>query len=53
MSIAPKCFSCKMELIKFGGILISPPNANDFCKKLHICTVCWERIIREVEDASN
>lgn len=49
MAITPKCDKCKEELIDFGGILLSPPNAENMVRKFHLCNVCYKEIAQELE----
>jgi len=49
MSIEPKCYNCKKELVGYGALLISPPleiGAEERpdphkVEKFHICTDCF------------
>lgn len=40
------CDKCKKELMKFGGILLSPPDENGMVKKFHLCEECYEDIVK-------
>jgi hypothetical protein len=44
MPIKPKCDMCGMELNDFGGLLFSPPDANNTVKKYHICKECFSEL---------
>lgn len=44
MAIKPKCDKCGKELEEFGGILLSPPDAENTVKKFHLCPSCYEAI---------
>lgn len=44
MAIKPSCDCCLYELSTFGGILLSPPDAAGFVKKLHFCAECYAAI---------
>ncbi len=46
MAIQPKCDKCGQELTEFGAILLSPPNQDGEVKKFHLCTSCYEDIIK-------
>lgn len=48
MSIKPKCDSCKKELKKFGGILLSPPKKG-MVKKFHLCVACYDKLLKEMK----
>ena len=39
--IKPICNFCGKKLIKFGGILFSPPDKNGKTDKYHICESCY------------
>lgn len=49
MAIKPVCDKCKIELNEFGGILLSPPNKKNEVKKIHLCRVCYEQIIVDIQ----
>lgn len=44
MAIKPICDICKKELSKFGAILLSPPDEQNFVKKFHICNECYSKL---------
>lgn|GEM_PF-2027420 len=46
MAIKPICDKCKKELIKFSGILFSPPDESNTVKKFHICKACYADIVK-------
>ena len=50
MSINPKCYKCKNELLEFGAILLSPPDENSKVLKIHLCQDCYEKISKEIVD---
>lgn len=41
---------CKTELVDYGAILLSPPNAKGEVKKFHICKACYQKIKRTYLD---
>jgi hypothetical protein len=43
--IKPMCDRCGNELDDFGGILLSPPDAEGKVDKLHLCKDCYSAII--------
>lgn len=40
------CDNCKKELNVPGALLFSPPDKNNIVKKFHLCTKCYEDIMR-------
>lgn len=42
MAIAPKCDRCGHELVDYGALLFSPPDANNTTRKFHICKECYK-----------
>lgn len=49
--IKPTCDKCGGELVKFGGLVFSPPDTRPdgspgptVCK-FHVCADCWERLL--------
>jgi hypothetical protein len=44
MAIRPNCDSCKKELLKFGAILLGPPDKKNMAHKYHLCTACYKKI---------
>ncbi len=49
--IKPTCDLCGKELKRYGAILFSPPKTRfigekSTCEKYHICTHCFEKIIK-------
>ncbi len=48
MAIKPVCDKCKKELTAFGGILLSPPDAQNKVEKLHLCVSCYQAIRSEI-----
>jgi hypothetical protein len=46
MSIKPVCNKCGKELTALGGILLSPPDTDDFVKKWHLCKACYGETIK-------
>jgi hypothetical protein len=49
MSIAPVCRMCKNELNTPGAILLGPPDADDQCRKDHLCATCYQIALRLME----
>ena len=49
MAIKPKCDRCKKELLDYGAILLSPPNASSTVKKFHICKECYKIFLEEIK----
>lgn len=49
MAIAPNCDKCKKELLEFGAILLSPPDKEGNVRKFHLCTECYEGIMKEID----
>lgn len=49
MAISPKCDKCGQELIEFGAILLSPPDAQNMVKKFHVCVACYETMLSEMK----
>jgi hypothetical protein len=45
MAIAPECDFCGNELVEFGGLLFSPPDADGRVDKQHVCVECYGRIV--------
>jgi hypothetical protein len=45
MTINPECDKCRNELNEFGGILLSPPDADNKVRKFHICKKCYEELV--------
>jgi len=39
--IVVHCAKCGTELEQRGALLIGPPDADDKCKKEHLCTKCY------------
>jgi hypothetical protein len=52
MAIKPICDRCHRELLAFGAILFSPPDADSQVKKYHICVDCYRDIVGEFTDAT-
>lgn len=48
MAISPKCDNkeCGQELIKFGAILLSPPNELGKRRKYHLCKDCFKSFVK-------
>jgi len=45
MSIpVPNCDFCGNPQKTLGAVLFGPPNANNWCEKLHCCVDCWPRL---------
>jgi hypothetical protein len=47
MTIKPVCDRCDKELTEFGGLIFSPPDSLGNTRKLHLCKICYEEIIKE------
>lgn len=43
----PNCDFCKKTQKELGGLLFSPPDKKEMCKKLHVCVDCWKEAITE------
>ena len=50
MSIKPLCESCQEELMEFGAILLSPPQADGRVQKFHLCLKCYQEIIKHYKN---
>jgi uncharacterized protein with PIN domain len=48
MAINPKCDKCKIELVEFGAILLSPPDEKGNVKKFHICKECYKQFEKQL-----
>jgi hypothetical protein len=48
MAIKPICDKCKEELVDYGGILLSPPDAGNKVTKFHLCKGCYGEIENEI-----
>ena len=44
MAINPICDKCGLELEEFGAILLSPPDADQKVRKIHLCKKCYKQI---------
>lgn len=42
--IDPKCIRCNDELIKYGSLLIGPPDEQDKALKDHLCVKCYKAV---------
>ena len=42
--IYPICDICGKDLKEFGAICFSPPNKKGYCKKYHICILCFNNV---------
>ena len=49
MAINPQCDRCSKELIEFGAILLSPPDAKNKVEKLHLCKDCYQKIHKDIQ----
>lgn len=38
------CVRCRMPIERPGGLLISPPDGDGFCRKSHVCADCWPAV---------
>lgn len=45
MAITPICDFCGKELVDYGGLLFSAPDANNMAKKDHVCKACYEKLV--------
>ncbi|MFA6158094.1 MAG: hypothetical protein WC763_00495 [Candidatus Paceibacterota bacterium] len=45
MAINPTCDFCGEELVDYGALLFSAPDANGMAKKDHVCKACYERLV--------
>jgi len=43
-----KCDKCKKEIDEKGAILWSPPNNDEMCKKIHLCTKCYKIVMKYI-----
>lgn len=43
-----KCERCKRELVEPGGLLFTPPDLNNQCRKIHLCVECCKEIVEEI-----
>lgn len=46
--IDPKCKRCKEELDEPGAILLSPPDEDDQCDKIHLCKKCYKEVMKGI-----
>lgn len=37
----PNCDSCSEQLTEPGALVITPPTAAGYCRKLHLCVKCF------------
>lgn len=47
-----KCNMCKQELNKTAAILWSWPDAQDRCKKTHLCRKCYKLLMKFIRGES-
>ncbi len=45
MAIQPRCDFCGKELVDFGALLFSAPDANSMVLKDHVCKACYAKVI--------